>query len=89
MVKYSSGFDLSEVDLKLRGPGDIFGKAQSGYPKLFFADLIEDQELLIKAKEDAFEIVAEDNKLTNNSNKMIRKKLTKFYKENLKYSTIG
>ncbi|MCP5062628.1 MAG: ATP-dependent DNA helicase RecG [Ignavibacteriae bacterium] len=89
MVKYSSGFDLSEVDLKLRGPGDIFGKAQSGYPKLFFADLIEDQELLVKAKEDAFEIVAEDNKLTKDSNKMIRKKLTKHYSDNLKYSTIG
>jgi len=89
MVKYNSGFDLSEVDLKLRGPGDIFGKAQSGYPKLFFADLIEDQELLIKAKQDAFEIIEADNKLVSSANKMIRQKLTKFYKDNLKYSTIG
>jgi len=89
MVKYTSGFDLSEVDLKLRGPGDIFGKMQSGFPKLQFADLTADQDILISAKTDAFNIIDEDVKLKNPKNYMIKKKLNDYYKENLRYSTIG
>ncbi len=89
MVKHSSGFDLSEVDLKLRGPGDIFGKMQSGFPNLIFADLSTDQEILIKAKKDAFEIVENDKKLKQKENFMIHKKLKNYYSENLVYSTIG
>ncbi|NOX17571.1 MAG: ATP-dependent DNA helicase RecG, partial [Chlorobi bacterium] len=52
MVNFSDGFKLSEIDLKLRGPGDIFGTKQSGFPELKYADIIEDKNLLIKAKED-------------------------------------
>jgi ATP-dependent DNA helicase RecG len=89
MVKYSSGFKLSEVDLKLRGPGDIFGKMQSGFPKLLFADLAEDQEYLIKAKEDAFKIIENDTKLIKDENYMVKKKLKDYYYENLKYALIG
>lgn len=73
MVKHSSGFDLSEIDLKLRGPGDIFGKMQSGFPNLVFADLTTDQQILIKAKEDAFNIIAEDNNLKDTKHFMIKK----------------
>jgi len=89
MVNHSSGFDLSEVDLKLRGPGDIFGKMQSGFPQLIFADLTRDQEILIEAKNDAFNIVADDNKLVKEHNYIIKKKLTGYYSENLQYSNIG
>jgi len=89
MVKHLSGFDLSEVDLKLRGPGDIFGKMQSGFPNLLFADLTLDQKILIKAKEDAFTIIENDKKLNKTETKMIKRKLHNFYSENLKYATIG
>ncbi len=89
MVKYADGFDLSEVDLKLRGPGDIFGKMQSGFPNLVFADLTEDQEILIKAKEDAFYIIENDIKLSKKENYMIKKKLNDYYKENLDFSFVG
>ncbi|MBK7104078.1 MAG: ATP-dependent DNA helicase RecG [Ignavibacteriae bacterium] len=89
MVKHSSGFDLSEIDLKLRGPGDIFGKMQSGFPNLVFADLTTDQQILIKAKEDAFNIIAEDNNLKDTKHFMIKKKLKDYYSENLRYATIG
>ncbi|MDX1699449.1 MAG: ATP-dependent DNA helicase RecG [Melioribacteraceae bacterium] len=89
MVKHSSGFDLSEVDLKLRGPGDIFGKMQSGFPHLKFADLSKDQEILINAKEDAFNIVEGDEQLKENANSMVKRKLNDYYKENLQFSAIG
>lgn len=89
MVKYSSGFELSEVDLKLRGPGDIFGKMQSGFPNLVFADLTTDQEILINAKNDAFNIIEKDTNLNNAHNYMIKKKLKDYYSENLRYAAIG
>ncbi|PID59790.1 MAG: ATP-dependent DNA helicase RecG [Ignavibacteriae bacterium] len=89
MVKYSGGFDLSEVDLKLRGPGDIFGKMQSGFPNLQFADLTEDYEILLKAKEAAFDIIEHDPTLIKNENFMIKKKLNNYYKENLDFSFVG
>jgi ATP-dependent DNA helicase RecG len=89
MVNHNSGFDLSEVDLKLRGPGDIFGKMQSGFPQLRFADLTEDQEILIKAKKDAFSIIERDKKLNESENKMIKRKLNDYYRENLQFSVIG
>ena len=89
MIKNESGFDLSEIDLKLRGPGDILGTKQSGFPDLKYADLISDTELIIQAKEDAFEIINDDPRLEKNKNKLIRKNLTENYKENMKYSNIA
>jgi len=89
MVKYSSGFDLAEVDLKLRGPGDIFGKMQSGFPNLKFADLASDQKILISAKNDAFDIIEQDLNLNNPANKVIKRKLKNFYSDNLVYATVG
>jgi len=89
MVKYSSGFDLAEVDLKLRGPGDIFGKMQSGFPNLKFADLASDQKILISAKNDAFDIIEQDLNLSSPANKVIKRKLKNFYSDNLVYATVG
>ncbi|MFT4802609.1 MAG: ATP-dependent DNA helicase RecG, partial [Flavobacteriaceae bacterium] len=46
MVKTSDGFEIAEVDLKLRGPGDIMGTQQSGVLNLRIADIIKDHEIL-------------------------------------------
>ncbi|MFZ1291941.1 MAG: ATP-dependent DNA helicase RecG [Melioribacteraceae bacterium] len=89
MVKFASGFELSEIDLKLRGPGDIFGKMQSGFPSLVFADLTTDQQILIKAKDDAFNIIEKDNSLKDSKHFMIKKKLKDYYSDNLRYATVG
>ena len=45
MVKYLMDLKLQRLDLKLRGPGDIFGTKQSGFPDLKYTDIIEDTEL--------------------------------------------
>ncbi len=89
MVKYPSGFDLSEIDLKLRGPGDIFGTKQSGLPDLKFADIVEDSSILLEAKNAAFEIVEDDPRFDKEENRIIKNKLLEDYSDNLKYSTIG
>lgn len=60
LVESTDGFYLSEVDLGLRGHGQIFGTAQSGESDLRVADLDRDKELLITAREHARELVATD-----------------------------
>lgn len=62
MTETTNGFELSEQDLKLRGPGDFFGKKQSGVPEFKVADMIHDYRALETARKDAQEII-ETNKL--------------------------
>ncbi|MFH0733112.1 MAG: ATP-dependent DNA helicase RecG [bacterium] len=89
MVEFSSGFDLSEVDLKLRGPGDIFGTKQSGFPELKFANIVSDINLLVEAKEDAFNIITNDPKLLNAESKIVKNVLNTIYQKNLHYANIA
>ncbi|MFC0014304.1 MULTISPECIES: ATP-dependent DNA helicase RecG [Allobacillus] len=60
MTETTDGFELSEHDLKLRGPGDFFGKKQSGLPEFKVADLTEDYRALEVARKDAVRII-QDN----------------------------
>lgn len=60
MVRTNDGFEISEVDLKLRGPGDLMGKQQSGTMNLRIADLVKDQEILKLARAVAIEILKKD-----------------------------
>ncbi len=89
MINYTSGFDLAEVDMKLRGPGDIFGIKQSGLPELKFADLVADTDLLLKAKQSAFKIIEEDPRLMKEEHHSVKKHLTENFSESLKLSFIG
>jgi len=63
MCRTNDGFEISEVDLKLRGPGDLMGKQQSGTMNLRIADLVKDQEILKLARSVAIEILKKDLKL--------------------------
>ncbi len=89
MVKHIDGFKVAEVDLKLRGPGDIFGTKQSGFPELKYADIVNDTDIIVDAKETAFKIIQDDPHLTDKSNSVIRKNLTEHYKDNLKFANIA
>jgi ATP-dependent DNA helicase RecG len=50
MARTSNGFEIAEADLRLRGPGDFLGDAQSGLPKLRFGDLARDLDLIEQAR---------------------------------------
>lgn len=89
MVKYTDGFKIAEMDLKLRGPGDIFGTIQSGFPELKYADIINDTQIIFTAKQKAFSIVEKDPKFTLPENQIIKKNLLTHYSESLKYATIA
>ncbi|MEW5843332.1 MAG: ATP-dependent DNA helicase RecG [Bacteroidota bacterium] len=89
MVKHTSGFDLSEIDLKLRGPGNIFGTQQSGLPELKYADLVEDTEILRDARDTAFSIIENDGQLTQEKNSLIKKTLQENFHYSIRLSQIA
>lgn len=63
MVRTHDGFEIAEVDLKLRGPGDLSGTQQSGILDMKIADLAHDQILLSHARETVIQIFTEDPNL--------------------------
>ena len=77
MSKTSDGFEIAEVDLKLRGPGDVAGTQQSGVIKLKIADLVKDQDILITARNYAKILINNDPNLNHEENKNIKSELNK------------
>ena len=71
MVRTSDGFEIAEVDLKLRGPGDIMGTQQSGVLNLKIADIIKDKDILQSARFYAKKLLKDDPKLSNLDNKVV------------------
>ncbi|NAP01311.1 DNA helicase RecG, partial [Halomonas sp. MG34] len=65
MTETTNGFELSEEDLKLRGPGDFFGRKQSGMPEFKVADMVHDYRALETARNDAQEIIEQGMLDTN------------------------
>jgi ATP-dependent DNA helicase RecG len=89
MVNTNNGFEIAETDLKLRGPGDIFGIRQSGFPELKYVDIINDTELIVKAKNIAFEMIRRDPLLELPSNKILKRNLKRNYQDKLMYADIA
>ncbi len=63
MCQTNDGFEIAEVDLKLRGPGDIMGKQQSGVLNLQIADLVRDKDILLVARNEALKLLKKDPSL--------------------------
>ncbi|APA93110.1 ATP-dependent DNA helicase RecG [Myroides odoratimimus] len=75
MCRTNDGFEISEVDLKLRGPGDIMGTQQSGTLPLKIADIVKDQEIMLYARHHAVQLLKEDPTLEEPENQRIKNKL--------------
>ena len=72
MVRTNDGFEISEVDLKLRGPGDIMGKQQSGVLNLQIADLVKDKDILQLARNYAIKLLKEDASMEKPEHQTLR-----------------
>lgn len=81
MVRTNDGFEISEVDLKLRGPGDIEGTAQSGLLDLHIADLSKDQQILQTARNIATELLQKDPQLQQTHHQILLKQLNYLQKK--------
>ena len=60
MVRTNDGFEIAEVDLKLRGPGDLMGTQQSGVLNLRIADIVRDKDILLTARHEAIKLLKND-----------------------------
>ena len=72
MVKTNDGFEIAEVDLKLRGPGDLMGTQQSGVLNLQIADIVRDRDILQLARNYALKILKDDAPMQKTENAVLR-----------------
>ena len=72
MVQTNDGFEIAEVDLKLRGPGDLMGKQQSGVLNLQIADIVKDKDILILSRNYAQKLLKEDPSLSKTEHLKLR-----------------
>lgn len=77
------GFRISEEDLKLRGPGDFFGKRQHGLPELKIADMTQDVDIIAEVKNVASAIVQNDPMLSSPENSSLQKSISRLYNGNI------
>ena len=89
MVRTNDGFEISEVDLKLRGPGDIEGTQQSGVMDLKLANLAQDGHILQLARQAAQSILDDDVNFDLQKNKVYEKQLTLQQQNRPNWSKIG
>lgn len=89
MVETQDGFKISEVDLQLRGPGDIMGTQQSGLPQLHLADLVKDADLLQEARRFAQWLLDKDPEIADPANAPIAAALHEQMKEKAVWGRIG
>jgi len=75
MVRTNDGFEIAEVDLKLRGPGDMAGTRQSGVEDLKIADLVKDNQLLLLARQYAERVLSKDPNLSLPENRLLIERL--------------
>lgn len=89
MCRTNDGFEIAEVDLKLRGPGDIMGTKQSGLLNLKIADLVKDNQIIALARQNAQEILKEDAGLNLDKHQIIKRELNQILKQKPNWGIIS
>lgn len=84
-----NGFDLAEIDLKIRGPGNLFSTQQSGFPPLMIADLIRDADILARAQEHARNLVKSDPELDHENLRRLQQLVFARYGQALDLADVG
>ncbi len=89
MVETSDGFKIAEVDLKLRGPGNLMGTQQSGVLNLKIADVVKDTQILVSARNTAISVLQEDENLSKLENSNLKKTFLEISKNSKIWSNIS
>jgi len=89
MVRTNDGFEIADVDLKLRGPGDLMGTQQSGVTDLLIADLSKDAPILTLARDAAQQLLAQDPTLSLPENAPILRQVKQQKKTAVNWSRIS
>ena len=89
MVETTDGFKIAEVDLKLRGPGNLMGTQQSGVLNLKIADVVKDTQILVAARNTAISLLQEDGNLSKPENAPINKAYLELSKTSKIWSNIS
>ncbi len=89
MVQTDDGFKIAEVDLKLRGPGDLMGTQQSGVLDLKIADIVKDSKILQKARSVAIDILEKDPNLSKPESKNIKNTYIQIHKNKSIWANIS
>jgi ATP-dependent DNA helicase RecG len=78
MTRTNNGFLIAEEDLRIRGPGEIYGTRQSGMPSFRVADLVKDMRLLEVARQEAFHLLESDPDLSRSEHAALREAVERF-----------
>jgi ATP-dependent DNA helicase RecG len=89
MVRTNDGFEIADVDLRLRGPGDLMGTQQSGITDLLIADLSRDAQILTLARDAAQQVLANDPELNQPQNAPILRQVRQQKKHAVNWSRIS
>ncbi|HTY44794.1 MAG TPA: ATP-dependent DNA helicase RecG [Patescibacteria group bacterium] len=81
MTKHSDGFAIAEEDLRIRGPGEFFGRRQHGLGELGIADPLSQMQLLREARQEAIKLIAGDPGLQEKQNAQLKEKLAQRFPE--------
>ena len=89
MCTTNDGFEIAEVDLQLRGPGETNGTIQSGQIAMLIGDLQKDGDIIQEARADAWELLANDPTLSRSENAMLRQHYQRMFAHTFDWSRIG
>ena len=89
MTSTNDGFKVAEVDMEIRGPGNLLGTQQSGVLDFKIANIINDKEILESARKDVKNLISIDPTLSNLENKLIKKEFLSMRKNSLLWKHIS